>query len=114
MFEVDGGMLRVRDKAAVRSEAGVKAAACSEARDEAAACSGVIIEDGRWRRCSGVWGDRSVSARRFQKIAKCCKRERGAWNFRACAPNARHTRITCVSLFLVWEMRIIQACLAFH
>jgi hypothetical protein len=49
VLEVDGGMLRLEDEAAARSEARVKAAASSEAGDEAAACSGAWIEDDmRW------------------------------------------------------------------
>jgi hypothetical protein len=77
MLEVDSGVLRVRDKAAAHSEAGVEVAACSKAEDEAAACSLVAFEDGKWRWCGSVCGDRRATARRFQKIAKCCKREHG-------------------------------------
>jgi hypothetical protein len=47
--EDGGGVLRVEDKAAVRSEAGVEATTCSEARDEATTCSRTRIEDGRQR-----------------------------------------------------------------
>jgi hypothetical protein len=49
---------------------------CSEAGDEVVACSGARVEDGKWQQCSSVWGDRKASAWQFQKIAKCCERER--------------------------------------
>jgi hypothetical protein len=40
-------------------------------------CSGANIEDDRhWH--GSVWGDLRANARRFRKIVKCCKRERGA------------------------------------
>jgi hypothetical protein len=54
MLEVDDGVLRVKDEAAVRSEAGVEAAVQFEPRDEATACSGAEIEDGKRRQRNGV------------------------------------------------------------
>jgi hypothetical protein len=54
VFEVDGGMVLVRDEAAARSEARVEAVACLEAVDEAAASSGAGIKDGRLRRHSSL------------------------------------------------------------
>jgi hypothetical protein len=63
-----GGVLQVRDEVVM----------CFEARDEAAVCYRVGIEaDMQWQ-CGGVQGDRRASAWRFQKIAKCYERERGA------------------------------------
>jgi hypothetical protein len=54
VFEVDGGMVLVRDEAAACSEARVEAVACLEAGDEAAASSGAGIKDGRLRRHSSL------------------------------------------------------------
>jgi hypothetical protein len=47
VFEVDGGVVLVRDETAACSEVRVEAVACSEARDQAVASSGVGIKDGR-------------------------------------------------------------------
>jgi hypothetical protein len=51
VLEVNGGVLRLGDEAAVRSEAGVEAVVSSEVGDKVAACSRAGIEDGRrqWR-----------------------------------------------------------------
>jgi hypothetical protein len=70
--EDGGGMLRVGDEAAARSEAGVEATACSKAGDEVEASFGTEIEAvARWY----PGQQKSKSTWRFQKIVKCGERE---------------------------------------
>jgi hypothetical protein len=81
---------------------------CSEAGVEAGAAE---IEDRKRLRCLGRPKGKRLAV---WNVAKCCEIELGAWNFRSRAPNARHAYVTCISLFLWWETRVIWACLSFH
>jgi hypothetical protein len=51
--------------------------------------------EGGWRRCALGLGSRTISG------------GHGAYNFRPWGPNVRHDHSTRVSLFLIWEMRVI-------
>jgi hypothetical protein len=69
VLEVNGGVLRLGDKAAVRSEVEVEAAVSSEVGDMVAACSRAGIEDGR-QQCVVV--SRVTEEREHLAVSKNC------------------------------------------
>jgi hypothetical protein len=74
----EGAASKVGDEEVAHFEAREEVMTSSKARDEAAGCSGAGIEDGRWRRCSGVWGDRTTRALDgFEKLLSVVRESAG-------------------------------------